>query len=136
MTIKTKNKLLWVVQAVLAILFMFAGITKLAADPVQLAADAHMSAGFLHFVSVCEMLGAVGLIIPAVTGIQPWLTPVAASGLIVIMIGAVVTTLMAPDQSPLVALFPLVVGVLLTVVVVGRRKVPPGSGSTPHDAAV
>src|SRR4051812_38603132 len=106
MTLRTKNKLLWVVQAVLAILFMFAGLTKLLADPVQLAAQAHMSASFLQFISVCEILGAIGLIIPAVTGILPWLTPVAASGLIVVMIGAVVTTVMSPDQSPLLALFP------------------------------
>jgi uncharacterized membrane protein YphA (DoxX/SURF4 family) len=129
MTIRTKNKLLWVLQAVLAILFMFAGVTKLAADPVQLAAQAHMSATLLQVVSVFEILGAIGLIVPAVTGIMPWLTPLAASGLVVIMIGAVTMTVMSPDQSPLLAIFPFIVGVLLIVVAAGRRKVPPGSGS-------
>ena len=131
MNIRMKNKLLWIVQAILAILFVFAGITKLVADPVQLAADSHIPAGFLHFVSICEILGAVGLIIPGVTGIQMSLTPVAASCLVVIMIGAVVSTVMY--QSAALAIFPAIVGLLLIVIVVGRRRIPPGSGA--HHAA-
>ncbi|HTM03967.1 MAG TPA: DoxX family protein [Vicinamibacterales bacterium] len=122
-----KNKLLWIVQAILAILFVFAGITKLVADPVQLAADSHMPATFLHFVSICEILGAVGLIIPGVTGIQISLTPVAAACLVVIMIGAVVSTVMY--QTAALAIFPAIVGLLLIVIVVGRRRIPPGSGA-------
>lgn len=132
MNIRMKNKILWIFQAILAILFMFAAINKLVADPVQLAADSHMSAGFLHFVSICEILGAVGLIIPGVTGIRMSLTPIAASCLVVIMIGAVVTTLMY--QSPALAIFPAIVGVLLVVIVIGRRRIPPGSGAHPAAA--
>jgi len=127
MNIRMKNKLLWIVQAILAILFVFAGITKLVADPVQLAADSHMPATFLHFVSICEILGAVGLIIPGVTGIQISLTPVAAACLVVIMIGAVVSTVMY--QTAALAIFPAIVGLLLIVIVVGRRRIPPGSGA-------
>jgi uncharacterized membrane protein YphA (DoxX/SURF4 family) len=122
-----KTKLLWILQAILAILFVFAGITKLVADPVQLAADSHLPATFLHFVSICEILGAVGLIIPGVTGIQMSVTPVAAAGLVVIMIGAVVSTVMY--QTVALAIFPAVVGLLLIVVVIGRRRLPPGSGA-------
>lgn len=131
MNIRMKNKLLWIVQAILAILFVFAGITKLVADPVQLAADSHIPATFLHVVSICEILGAVGLIIPGVTGIQMSLTPIAAACLVVIMIGAVVSTVMY--QSAALAIFPAIVGLLLIVIVVGRRRIPPGSGA--HHAA-
>lgn len=127
MSLKTKNKALWILQAICAILFTFAGITKLASDPAQLEAQSNMSATFLQFISVCEILGAIGLIIPSVTGIMPWLTRVAAGGLIVIMIGAVVSSLMQPGLSPFLALFPATVGVLLIVIVVGRGRIPPGS---------
>jgi hypothetical protein len=121
-----RHAFLWTLQIVLAALFVFAGLAKLLMDPVELAAQAHMSATFLRFISVCELLGAVGLIVPQLTGIQPRLTPWAAIGLIVIMIGATVTTLMQQPgpgvPTRLTALFPLAVGVLLGVVAYGRLR--------------
>jgi len=116
------NKLLWTLQGLLALLFLFAGGTKLVMDPVALAGQSHMSAGFLQFIGVCELLGGVGLIVPWLTGIRPALTPLAAAALIVIMIGATVTTLQQPDQPPATALIPFVVGLLLMVVAYGRSR--------------
>lgn len=114
------NKVLWTLQGLLALLFLFAGGAKLAMDPVELSTQAHMSARFLQFIAVCELLGAVGLIVPWLTGIRPSLTPLAAAGLMVIMIGATVTTFLQPGQPPAAALLPLIVGLLLAVVAYGR----------------
>jgi uncharacterized membrane protein YphA (DoxX/SURF4 family) len=120
MSIIRSNRFLWVLQALLAALFVFAGTAKLMMDPVELAAQSHMSATFLHFISVCELLGAIGLIVPLLTGIAPKLTPLAAGGLIVIMVGATVLTV---QQQPLItALFPLMTGVLLAIVLYGRLR--------------
>lgn len=120
MSIIQSNRFLWILQALLALLFVFAGMAKLMMDPVELAAQSHMSATFLHFISVCELLGAIGLIVPQLTGIAPQLTPLAAAGLIVIMVGATVLTV---QQQPLVsALLPLMTGVLLAIVLYGRLR--------------
>ena len=67
------------------------------------------------------MLGAIGLILPMLLRIRPVLTPLAAACLIVIMIGAVVVTLMT--EAAAVALFPLIVGALLSFVAYGRWRV-------------
>jgi hypothetical protein len=112
------NAVLWTLQGLLALLFLFAGGVKLVMDPAELTAQSNMSATFLRFIGVCEILGAIGLIVPQLTGIRPGLTPLAAAGLIVIMIGATVTTLI--QQPPLLALMPFVVGLLLCVVAYGR----------------
>jgi hypothetical protein len=121
-----RNAFLWTLQIVLAGVFVFAGVAKLLMDPVELATQAHMSATFLRFISVCEVLGAVGLIVPQLTGIQPRLTAWAAIGLVIIMIGATVTTLMQQPgpgvPTRLAALFPFAVGVLLAVVAYGRLR--------------
>ena len=114
------NRVLWGLQGMLAALFLFAGAAKLMMDPVELADQAHMPAVFLQFISICELLGGVGLVVPWLSGIRPSLTPLAALGLIVIMIGAVVTTLVQHEQPAATALFPLVTGILLGVVAYGR----------------
>jgi hypothetical protein len=72
----------------------------------------------LRFVGVCEVLGAIGLILPTLSRIQPGLTPLAAAGLAIIMIDATVVTLMTGGIA--MALFPLVVGLLAAFVVYGR----------------
>ena len=116
-----QNALLWTLQGLLTLLFLFAGWSKLAMDPAELAAQAGMSATFLQFIAVCELLGAVGLFLPWLTGIRPLLTPLAAAGLLIIMVGATVLTL--AQHPPVVALMPFVTGLLLAVVAVGRSRV-------------
>jgi uncharacterized membrane protein YphA (DoxX/SURF4 family) len=116
---------LWTVQGLLAALFLFAGGTKLI-----LPIDVLTSMGspnqiplpgwFVRFIGVAEVLGALGLILPGLLHIRPGLTPLAAIGLVIIMIGATVTTLAGGDVAP--ALIPLVVGLLSAFVAYGRWR--------------
>src|SRR5436190_12796572 len=85
------NRTLWIIQGLLAVVFLFAGGAKFAMSAEQMNAGAsiQLPGWFLHFIGVCEVLGAIGLIVPGLTGIQPQLTPISAAGLVIIMIGAV-----------------------------------------------
>jgi uncharacterized membrane protein len=115
------NRALWVLQGLLALLFLFAGVVKLVMPAAQLASLAPMlSAAFLRFVGICEVLGGLGLILPGLLRMKPGLTPLAAACLVGIMIGATVVTLMT-NPAPL-ALFPAIVGLLLIVIAFGRRR--------------
>ena len=116
------NKVLWVVQVLLAGLFVFAGVFKLTLPIDELAKETGMPGWFILFISIAEALGGLGLILPSLLRIQPWLTPLAAALLAIIMIGAVVTTL---PMGVGAALMPLVVGLLLAFVAYGRWKVAP-----------
>ncbi len=78
------NIMLWVVQVALTLLFLAAGTTKALRyrdARRQMAWVRDLPEGLTRFIGVAEVLGGVGLIIPAVTGILPWLTPLAAAGL-------------------------------------------------------
>ena len=110
---------LWIVQGILAALFLFAGGFKLATPAPELARlAAPLSASFLKFIGLCEVLGGLGLVLPGLFRIRLGLTPLAAAGLVVIMVGAVVVTVITHGVAP--AAFPLVVGVLAGLVAVGR----------------
>ena len=122
------NVLLWIIQALLALEFLFAGGTKLLMSIDDLVAKGPpdqivLPAMFLKFIGLCEVLGAFGLILPGVFKRQQHLTPLAAIGLTIIMIGAVVLTLMGPGFK--FAISPLVTGLLCAFVVYGRWKVRP-----------
>jgi uncharacterized membrane protein YphA (DoxX/SURF4 family) len=83
---------LWTVQALLALTFLFAGGTKLVMSAEDLTKDIDLPVLFLRFIGVCEVLGAIGLIFPGVLCIGPSLTPMAAAGLAIIMVGATAIT--------------------------------------------
>ncbi len=117
------NTALWIVQALLAALFLFAGVMKLTLPTEELAQQAQMSGLFLKFIAVCEVLGAFGLILPRLLRIRPGLTPLAAAGLVLIMIGATITTLMTGQIAT--ALLPLAVGILAAFVAYGRWRLAP-----------
>jgi uncharacterized membrane protein len=118
----TRTRVLWIIQWVLALLFLFAGGVKLILPAAELAKQAPMlSAGFLRFVGVCEVLGAIGLILPGLLRMRPGLTPLAAAGLVIIMIGAIVVTVMTGGVG--MAIMPFVVGVLLVFIAYGRLRV-------------
>ncbi len=89
----TLNFWLWVAQALLAALYLFAGVTKatrpIPALRVQMGWVDDYAVTTVRFVGVVEVLGAIGLILPMVTGILPWLTVVAAIGLAVIQVLAI-----------------------------------------------
>jgi len=109
---------LWIVQGLLAALFLFAGGFKLATPAAELTRMAHLPAGFLKFIGTCEVLGALGLVLPGLFRVRLGLTPLAAAGLVLIMVGAVIVT--AVMQTVAAAGFPLVVGVLASIVAIGR----------------
>jgi len=89
------NTVLWIVQGLLAAAFLMAGSNKLMRTKEQLQPMMgwveDFSPGALRVIGALEVLGALGLILPAVTGILPVLTPVAALGLVLTMLGAAAT---------------------------------------------
>ena len=115
-----RNVTLWIVQGVLAALFLLAGVAKLVMAPEAMAGPVPLPTLLLRFIGVAEVLGAIGLILPWLLRIRPGLTPLAASGLVIIMIGATVITAMGGAVAP--ALFPLGVGVLCAWVAYGRSR--------------
>jgi DoxX-like family len=118
----TKTRVLWIIQGLLALLFLFAGGVKLLLPADALTKQTPMlSAGFLRFVAICEVLGAIGLILPGLLRIRPGLTPLAAAGLVIIMIGATAVTVMTGGGGT--AIIPFVVGVLLVFVAYSRWRV-------------
>jgi uncharacterized membrane protein YphA (DoxX/SURF4 family) len=111
---------LWTVQILLALIFLFAGGMKLILPIEMMTAQLPLPCLFLRFIGVCEVTGALGLILPGLTRIQRGLTPLAACGLVVIMVGAVVLTL--ASQGSAGAVVPLVVGGLAACVAYSRRS--------------
>jgi hypothetical protein len=122
------NYALWIVQGLLAIIFLFAGGMKLVLPVEEMTKQMPLPGLFLRFIAVCEVLGAIGLILPGLLGIRPGLTPLAAAGMVIIMIGATVLTLMTGDIA--VALIPLAVGLLSAFVAYGRWRLVPQRGSS------
>jgi DoxX-like family len=114
------NYVLWIVQGLLALVFLFAGGIKLVLPIEAMTQQMPMPGWFLRFIGVAEVLGAVGLILPWLLSIRSGLTPLAACGLVVIMVGAVTVTL-AGGLGVGAALVPLVVGLLSAFVAYGRR---------------
>jgi Na+/pantothenate symporter len=114
------NTALWIVQGLLAALFLFAGGMKLVLPLDKLAGPVALPGWFMRFIGVVEVLGGLGLILPWLTGIQRWLTPLAAAGLVIIMIGATVITLMGGDVAT--APIPFVFGLLCAFVAYGRSR--------------
>src|SRR5213594_1038887 len=124
----TTNVALWIVQGLLAALCLFAGGAKLVLPLDQMTGPVALPGWFLRFLGVAEVLGAIGLILPGLLRIRPGLTPLAAAGLVIIMIGATVLTLAGGDVAP--ALIPLVVGLLSAFVAYGRWRLAPHRGPT------
>ena len=116
---------LWIVQGLLAALFLFAGGMKLVLPLEKLTGPMPLPGLFLRFIGVAEVLGAIGLILPGLLRIRPGLTPLAAAGLVIIMIGATVTTLAGGDLAA--ALISVVVGLLSAFVAYGRWWLAPHS---------
>lgn len=111
---------LWAVQGGLALIFLFAGVMKFLTPIEDMQRDIAFPAWFLYFIGTAEICGALGLVLPGVAHIRRGLTPLAASGLVVIMLGATISTAVAVGVLP--ALFPFVVGLLALFVVRGRSN--------------
>jgi uncharacterized membrane protein YphA (DoxX/SURF4 family) len=118
------NIVLWIIQVVVALLFLFSGGTKLvmsakAMQDMSPPGSIMLPGLFLKFIGVVEVLGGLGLLLPGLTKIRRGLTPLAAIGLLIIMIGAVVVSLMGPGAST--AILPFVTGILCIIIAYGRR---------------
>ncbi|MBB5779095.1 DoxX family protein [Nonomuraea jabiensis] len=90
------NVALWIIAGLLALAFLGAGLMKLSQPKEKLAASGlawteDFSAGAVKGIGALELLAAIGLVLPAALGIVPALTPLAAAGLVIVMIGAAVT---------------------------------------------
>jgi hypothetical protein len=119
---------LWIVQVLLALLFLFAGGVKLVLPIEEMTKQIALPGLFLRFIGVAEVLGALGLILPGLLRIRPGLTPLAAAGLVIIMIGATaVSVAIGPVAA---ALIPLVVGLFAAFVAYGRWRLAPHRGSS------
>lgn len=94
------------VQALLAVAFGMAGAVKLAQPKEKLAAQMGWVEDFtpamVKGIGALELLGAIGLIVPQLTGILPWLTPLAAAGLALTMAGAAITHLRRGENQMVV----------------------------------
>ena len=119
---------LWIVQVLLALLFVFAGGMKLVLPLDKLAGPVALPGWFIRFIGVAELLGGIGLILPAALRIRPGLTPLAAIGLLGIMTGAVAVTLIGGEY--LGAAISVVVGLLAAFVAYGRWRLAPIRGSS------
>jgi len=121
--------ILWIIQFLLAVLFIFAGGSKLVMSIEAMQELARQSGQtplpglLIRFIGVAELLGGIGLVLPALLRIRPGLTPLAAAGLLIIMIGATVITLASGTVAT--ALFPLIVCLLLLFVLYGRWRLAP-----------
>ena len=114
---------LWAIQGLLALIFLFTGTIKLALPLAMLKGPVPLPGWFLRFLGACELLGALGLILPGLLGIRPGLTPLAAAGLVIIMIGATTLTLVGGPVA--LAWIPFVVGLLAASVAYGRWRAAP-----------
>ncbi len=113
---------LWIIQGALALLFLFTGGFKLLVPTDVLLAQMALPLPiwFIRFIGVIEVAGALGLILPQLTRIKPGLTPLAACGLALEMVGATIVTVIAMGVAP--ALMPLIVGLLAVFVAYERGQ--------------
>lgn len=119
---------LWAVQGLLAFSFIMAGGMKLALPLDDLAANGiafagRSSVGFVKFTGFVEVLGAIGLILPAALRILPALTPAAALGLVITMVAGTGEHLMHGETAAIGA--PIVLGLLAAFVAWGRGLAAP-----------
>ncbi len=120
------NYALWIAQGLLALVFLFAGGMKLVTPIEEMTKEIALPGWFLRFIGVAEVLGGLGLILPGLFGVRPGLTPLAAAGLVIIMIGATVLTL--ETMGVAMALIPFTVGLLAAFVAYGRWRLAPPRG--------
>lgn len=125
------NIVLWIIQVLLALLFLFAGGMKLVIAPEVLQSMGSpnqivLPGLFIRFIGVCEVLGGLGLFLPGLLRLRPGLTPLAAAGLVIIMIGATVLSFAADGVAA--AVVPLVTGIFSAFVAYGRWRLAPHRG--------
>ena len=123
------NLLLWIGQIVLALAFLgvgyshTAGFERSSTQP-RTAWLTAVGRDRMRIIGILEILGAIGLVVPAATGILPWLTPLAAASLVVLMILAAAFHARRPGEGPNIV-FNLVLGAIAALIAYGRFVVAP-----------
>ena len=121
------NIVLWIIQGVLALIFLVTGFLKtflpLASLKKNLSWVSGASPISVRSLGIAEILGAIGLILPGITGILPWLTVVAALGLVIVMIGACIVHAKHQEYNVIVAT--ILILFLAVLIVVGRLTFAP-----------
>lgn len=118
------NIALWILQIVLAIMFLWHGWLFIF-PPTELleVMNALLPGWFRVFLGIAEILAALGLVLPSLTRLSPWLTPVAAAGLMIVMLSASVLHLLRGETSTVITT--TVLFALVTVVAYMRWRVRP-----------
>ena len=121
------NIALWIMQGLLALAYLMAGVMKATSPKQKLAVNMgwinDFSPGQVKLIGGAEILGTLGLVLPGLTGIAPWLTPLAAAALSVLMVGAIYTHLRRGEISG--TLPSLLLGALACGVAAGRSFILP-----------
>jgi putative oxidoreductase len=112
------NLILWVGQVLLAVLFVMTGAGKVFTSTETMAQTLNLSTALVRFIGVCELLGAIGLILPAAARIQPRLTVWAAIGLSTVMVLATAFHISRAEYST--AAGPVVILAIAAFVAYGR----------------
>jgi putative oxidoreductase len=121
------NVALWVVQGLLAVAYLAAGFMK-ATRPLDTLGTSmpwvkEVPSAFVRFIGIAEVLGAIGLILPLITGVLPWLTVAAAIGLVVVQVSAAIFHASRREMASLP--MNLILLVLALAVAYGRLAVVP-----------
>ena len=117
------NTFLWVIQGILAAVFMMTGAMKLLqnkealVDKMGFVED--FSEGQISGIGLLEIMGSMGLILPRAIGVLVWLTPTAAIGLALTMVGALLTHLRRNELVPM-GIMNIVLFSLAVVIFIGR----------------
>ena len=125
---RTLSITLWTLQGLLAALFLMTGALKALMPAEVLAAQTPLPILVVRCIGLCELAGALGLILPGLLRIAPGLTPLAAAGLVVLMVGATILTPILITPDPLLMLLPATAGVLAGAVGYVRLRLAPLRG--------
>jgi uncharacterized membrane protein YphA (DoxX/SURF4 family) len=120
------NAILWIIQVLLAVAFLVAGLMRLAQPIEKLAAQMGWVRDFrpstVRLIGALEMLAAIGLILPPFVDVLPWLVPLAAVGLGALMLGAAATHLRRKETGVIAANVVLLTLAVLVAVWPLRRR--------------
>jgi uncharacterized membrane protein YphA (DoxX/SURF4 family) len=118
------NIALWILQVLLAVLYLWHGWLMISPPPeVAAIMNTFLPTWFRLLIGVAELLAAVGLILPGLTRILPWLTALAAAGLMIVMASATVVHLSRGETGSAISAF--VILLLVSFVAYMRWKVKP-----------
>ena len=133
---KALHIILWIAQVILAAMFLMSGFMKLSQPIDQLSKmlpwAAQVPEALVRFIGVAEVLGAVGLILPSLLRIQPKLTPIAAVGLGLVMLFAVVFHISRGETGVIGMNFVLIA--IAAFIAWGRSKKAPIAANTNQSA--